>query len=102
MVIQEKRKQATLDPWIYEIYSLGTLKDDQVPLPLKYAPSHCPPPISEVQFYYIVSWGRRWRGFRVATVPLFSLELCWMQLEGPSIYSPWAHMSFEPSANCYI
>ena len=35
MVIQEKRKQATLDPWIYEIYSLGTLKDDQVPLPLK-------------------------------------------------------------------
>ena len=28
MVIQEKSKQATLDPWIYEVYSLGTLKDD--------------------------------------------------------------------------
>ena len=55
MVIQEKSKQANLDPWIYEVYSLGTLKDDHVPLPLKYFPSQHPPPVSKLQFYYLVS-----------------------------------------------
>lgn len=29
-------KQTTFGLWIYEVYNLGILKADQVPLPLKY------------------------------------------------------------------